>query len=73
MPQAIGLAIGELLFNLGAPLALVNFFAIGAGGIPQRVIEPGVCRRGALHPVPDPVMQDVVEHLGGEVGSRLWW
>lgn len=32
MPQAIGLAIGGLLFNLGAPLALVNFFAIGAGG-----------------------------------------
>lgn len=31
MPQAIGLAIGSLLFNLGAPLAVVNFFAIGGG------------------------------------------
>lgn len=32
MPQAIGLAIGGFLFNIGAPLALVNFFAIGGGG-----------------------------------------
>lgn len=28
MPQAIGLAIGAFLFNAGAPLALVNFFAL---------------------------------------------
>lgn len=33
MPAAIGLAIGEFLFSVGAPLALVNFFAIGAGGL----------------------------------------
>lgn len=32
MPQAIGLAVGSFLFSIGAPLALVNYFAIGGGG-----------------------------------------
>lgn len=32
MPQAIGLAIAGALFALQAPLAVVNFFAIGLGG-----------------------------------------
>lgn len=32
MPQALGLLIGQALFSIGAPLGLVNFFAIGGGG-----------------------------------------
>ena len=32
MPQALGLAIAGFLFSLGAPLVLVNFFAVGIGG-----------------------------------------
>lgn len=32
MPQAVGIAVAQFLFAAGAPLGIVNFFAIGAGG-----------------------------------------
>jgi hypothetical protein len=41
MPQAIALAIGGLLFDLGAPLALVNAVALGGGTLITSAIIAG--------------------------------
>lgn len=87
MPQTIGMFIGQALFAIGAPVAVVNFFAIGAGAtligvglsVGLNFLATSLLRPRANAPQPEDVQQSLrqptaarVRHVGRVKTSGPW-